>query len=73
MGGPKGCKAWLGTDKMAAATLTKRLMTCVRSSRDDAAEREDTCRWVPDGATKPPTGTITKSNRNIGYEFISAV
>ena len=40
MGGPKGCKAFLGTDKMAAATLTNMLMTARRSSDDDEAETE---------------------------------
>ena len=32
MGGPKGCKAFGGTDKRAAATLTNMLMTEIRSS-----------------------------------------
>ena len=35
MGGPKGCKAVRGTEKMADATLTNRLITATRSSDDD--------------------------------------
>ena len=79
MGGPKGCKAQLGTDKIAAATLTNMLMIGIRSWDDDGDAGKTVCFWRcgngvlsrSDRGKKALTDTRSSADNRIRRFFIS--
>lgn len=73
MGGPKGCKAYRGTDRMAAATLTNMLMTLTRSwAGEDDAAKQSPCDlgWLQkDCEIKAAVGNVPSIHKRM-YSFM---